>query len=407
MSSLGSAEPDRWPPARLGDRSLFSALEPAVYVNHAAVSPLHDPGRALLAQVLESYATSPDIPAWAARRERLRPWLAELVGADGPEDIGLVPNTSAGLTHLALGLDWRPGQAIVLMEGDFPANVIPWQQAARLFALRLVWLPRPTADSLEAWLEALDQALAAHPVACVALSAVMFQSGLRLPLHAIGQRCHDAGALFVVDGIQAVGATPLSMREAHIDALSCGGHKWLMGLEGAGFLAMRSRARQRYSPRLAGWLGPEQALDFLSLGPGHLRYDRPLRRDAAVVEGGTQHVLGYALLERSLELLLALGVTRIFDHVNAYLDALEPQLIDLGLVSLRAGQASARSCICSWRLPDHLDLLALWRALAKRGVACATPDGLLRISPHWPNPLDEPDALVHAMRDALRELDSL
>lgn len=390
--------------AQLGDRSLFSSLEAFAYLNHAAVSPLHDPALDALAQISASYASSPDIPAWFERRELTRAKLARLIDAPTADDIGFVANTSAGNTHLALGMDWRPGQTIALMRGDFPANIIPWLQAAELFELNILWLPQIESTNRGAWLDHLKLKLAECDVTLLAISAVMFQTGWRLPLAYISELCREHGALFVVDGIQAVGAIPLSVQTLHIDALTCGGHKWLMGVEGAGFIFISEKLRRRLKPRMAGWLSPQESLSFLSEGRGHLRYDRPMRQDAAFVEGGTQPALGYAILDRSLDLLLELTPEAIFEHVDTYLNELERGLEALGLVSVRPSQRDARSTILSMELPPELPLKALWSALSERGILCATPDGYLRFSPHWPNPMAELPEVLRRTQDAITQV---
>ena len=41
--------------------------------------------------------------------------------------------------------------------------------------------------------------------------------------------------------------------------------------------------------------------------------------------------------------------------------------------------------------------MALQKALGDRAVACNVPDGYLRVSPHWPNALDEIDYVVESV----------
>src|SRR5262249_41687016 len=187
-------------------------------------------------------------------------------------------------------------------EGDFPANVTPWQRVAELFKLELVFLPRPSATTIDAWLEALRRELE-KPTRLVAVSTVMFQSGLRLPMERIGKLCADAGAELFADAIQACGVVPVDVKRENVSYLSCGGHKWMMGLEGAGFLYVAPKAAARLEPRVAGWLGHENALQFLFEGAGHLRHDRPIVRRASLVEGGAQSAVGYAALDVSVRIL--------------------------------------------------------------------------------------------------------
>ena len=75
-------------------------------------------------------------------------------------------------------------------------------------------------------------------------------------------------------GIQCLGATPIDL--THVDFLSAGGHKWLMGLEGTGILYAKESVHDQLSPNTAGWISHENGFQFLFEGAGHLRYDRPI-----------------------------------------------------------------------------------------------------------------------------------
>lgn len=382
--------------ARLGDRGLFPTLQPRAYLNHAGISPPSLPVQRAIAAVAEDYAQHGGgaFPRWHAQRGVLRERIAALIGAE-PRDIALINNTTRGVTDIALCLSWKPGDRVLLFHGEFPANVTPWQQAAELFQLEVEFVPLMTfVRSHAEGLAALQQALAGGGVRLVAVSAVQFQTGLRMPLAEMAALCHAVGAELFVDGIQAVGAVPLDVRAAGIDYLSAGGHKWMMGSEGLGFLYIHPERVTALQPRVAGWLSHEDGLSFLLEGSGHLRYDRPIRRTADFIEGGAYNTIGCAALAAATDLLLQLGPAEIFAHVQRYLDALEAALIDRGFTSLRARDPAARSCILSVIAPDPGQVLGLRRELAERGVSCSTPDGLLRFAPHWPN---HPDEIAHVL----------
>ena len=59
--------------------------------------------------------------------ERLRGLLAGLVGGS-PEQIVLGNSTSYGLHLIANGLDWRAGDEVLTIDGDYPATVLPWRR---------------------------------------------------------------------------------------------------------------------------------------------------------------------------------------------------------------------------------------------------------------------------------------
>lgn len=381
-----------------GSRALFEGLETDVYANHASLSPPSGPVREAVAATLEGYARKG--MAWyveeVERRDRLRRRLAGLIGAVD-DSVGLVSNTSAGVLDIALGLHWRRGDRVLLFDGEFPTNVTPWQQAARRHGLELVWM---TADDFrtdrETALARLEAELV-RGIRLVAVSAVQFTTGQRMPLAEMGELCRRHDAELFVDAIQAVGIVPLDVEAMGIDYLACGSHKWLMAPEGIGFVYVAPERADALEPNMAGWLSHEDAFAFLTRAPGELRYDRPLRRGALMAEAGTPNTLGAAGLAASLGLIDDIGVAAILEHVQAWHDALEPGLIERGFESARTADRAGRSGILSVR-PRQPSTAPAWvQALAGQGVACASPDGWLRFSPHWPNALDEPPRVLAAI----------
>ena len=384
--------------ARLGSRALFPDLEVAVYLNHASLSPPSEPVREAVRHVLDGYARRGML--WYSeemeRRERVRGQLGRLINA-AAADLALVPNTSAGVMTVALCLPWRRGDRIVLFNGEFPTNITPWQQAARRHGLDIVWMETESfRRDRAAALEALEDHLRAG-VRLVAVSAVQFTTGQRMPLEAMGALCRRHGSELFVDAIQGAGIVPLDVAAMNIDYLTAGSHKWLMAPEGLAAFYAHPEAARRLEPNVAAWLSHEAPFAFLTDGPGQLRYDRPIVESARMAEAGTFNVLASAGLEASLGLIEGLGVDTIFDHVQAWHDAAEPGLIERGFESARMSDPGGRSGILSVRPPDPSTTPAWARALAEHGIGCGTPDGWLRLSPHWPNAPEEIEHLLTAL----------
>lgn len=385
------------PRAVLGSRDLFPGLEPRIYANHASLSPPSQPVLRNVQRTLQGYAVRG--MSWyaeeTARRERLRGSFARMLGADEHE-LALVANTTAGVLAVAHGLRWKRADRLVVFGGEFPTNVTPWQQAAHRNDLELVWLEAdPFRRDRAAALERLEGELR-RGVRLVAVSAVQFTTGQRMPLEQMGALCRQYGAELFVDAIQALGIVPLDVRAMQVDYLTAGSHKWLMGPEGVGALYVSEQAGKQLQPAVAGWLSVEQPFAFLTDGPGHLRYDRPYQNGARLAEAGTPNSAGVAGLEASVRLIEQLGVKSIFEHVQHWHDAVEPGLAERGFESARMEDPAGRSGILSLRPPDPALAPAWARELAALGIACATPDGWLRLSPHWPNPLDEAEFLLAA-----------
>lgn len=378
-------------PAQLGSRAAFPDLQPRVYANHAAVSPPSLAVQAAAQTLLQDYGARGlgAIHDWMAQRERLRGKLGGLLNVPA-ERLALTASTGRGLMDLANCLPWEPDDRVLCFEGEFPANVTPWRQAAQSFGGRFTLLPQPRSDADV--LAVTEQALK-QGARYLAVSAVQFQTGRRMPLSSLTELAHRHGAEVIVDGIQAVGVVPMDLQALGVDYLAGGAHKWLMGLEGCGYLYVAPG--KTLVPRVAGWLSHTDPVDFLMKGAGHLRYDRPVRSRPDFLEIGSTNALGFAAFEAGLDPILELGVPAIHAHVQRWNAGVEEALVARGFRSHR--DATCPSGTLSLDPPAGEDTLVIGAHLASQGIAASTPDGLLRLSPHWPNSLDELPVLLAAI----------
>lgn len=393
--------------AQLGDRQLFPQLQAQSYLNHAAVSPPSAPVQRALLSTLEAYAQRGmgAVAAALAQRQQLRERVARLFGGQ-PDHWAFLSNTTAALNAIALSFPWRAGDRVLLLEGDFPTNVSPWLAAAQREQLEPRWLKAQHFEGPHGADLAPLEAELRRGVRLVTLSLVRFQTGTRLPIEEISALCQRYGAQLCVDAIQAAGAVPFNLEAA--DYLACGGHKWLMGLEGTALLYVRPERISALRPSPVGWLSHQDAVSFLQ-EPDRMRYDRPLREDTRVFEGGAGNAVGLSALNASLDLIEQLGVPSIFAHIQDYLDRLEPLLEAHGFLSLRSADPARRSGILTVRPQPSVHgpratLTAIAQGMAQHGVAISTPDGQLRFAPHWPNNVAELSVIEEALDHTLRAL---
>ena len=71
--------------------------------------------------------------------DRVREKIARLIAAR-PEEIAVTTGASSGLASVAAGIDWRPGDEVLVGRNEFPAHFSTWlryQQAGKL-RLRIV-----------------------------------------------------------------------------------------------------------------------------------------------------------------------------------------------------------------------------------------------------------------------------
>jgi len=305
---------------------------------------------------------------------------ARLVNASADE-IALAPNTSYGLNLAARGLPIEPGRRVVVSDREFPANVYPWLALAREGRARVDVIPadafgQPDEARLLAEIERGD-------VGIFALSAVQFATGWTAELAKFGEACRRNGTWFVVDAIQAAGCVPLDVREARVDVLACGGHKWLCGPFGTGFAYVRREVVEALEPRVVGWTSMAASADYADCCGYRWEWVEGARR----FEVATQPFQDYAGFAESAGLLLETGIERIRAHVTGLLEPLVAWLAareDATIVSDL--DPARRSGVFSFRIGDTARVHA---ALHRAGIGCVPREGAIRLSPHLYNTADE------------------
>jgi selenocysteine lyase/cysteine desulfurase len=224
----------------LNQRHLFDIPDDVTYLNCASYAPLLREsvaaGEKGVARKAHPWATSTQIFEEAdADVEQVRSLFAQLIGATA-DDIAITPSTSYGIATAAANLTVNPGQDIVVLEHQFPSNFHPWRQLASDTGARLTQVTRPSDSDWTAAIMAQlgpDTASNTAPdtapkTAIVALPPCHWTDGVRIDLVAIGARCREIGAAFVVDATQYIGAAPLDIAAIQPDFLTCSAYKWLL-----------------------------------------------------------------------------------------------------------------------------------------------------------------------------------
>jgi len=362
-------------------RDEFPVTQNLIYLNHAAVAPLTRRS-ALAMQALAQDALdfgSLHYDRWLDAYEGVRVAAARLIGASRNE-IALVKNTSEGISTVARGLDWHPGDRIVAFREEFPSNYYPW---LRLESHRcyVEWL------SVHDPLEKIE--IACTGAKLLAISFVQYLSGFRANLNAIGEICKRHHCFFFVDAIQGLGAFPLDVEAAQIDALAADGHKWLLGTEGCGILYVRKSRQDSIFPQEFGWTTVAAYNDYGSR-------DMALRQDAGRYECGTLSTIGCFGLRASMELLLEIGIDRISAAVQGLADQLMIGALNKGYQLLGDRTPENGAGIIAIQNPA-IDSRKVVHDLKQRGILAAARQGWVRLSPHFYISPEEIDRVIEAL----------
>jgi selenocysteine lyase/cysteine desulfurase len=351
----------------------FPSLGSGIYLNHAAIAPWPRRTAAAVAEFAEEnlHRGPAGYARWIRRENELRTALAGLIGAPSGDSIALLKNTTEGISVVAWGVNWRPGDNIVLPCAEFPSNRLPWlAQAARGVEIREIDI-RAARDAESALLDAVDAR-----TRLLAVSAVQWSDGFRLDLQRLGEGCHAGQVLFFVDAIQQLGALPLDVASCHVDFLAADAHKWLLGPEGIAPFYTSERGRGQLELRQQGWHMVDDPWNFQ-------REDWTPADSARRFEAGSPNSVGQAALHACVGLLLEYGVERVGARVlenTAYLFERLGRLEGVQVVSRT--EPERRSGIVSFR-SDAFPARQIYRALGALGTTCAVREGAVRLSPHF------------------------
>lgn len=311
-----------------------------------------------------------DFLTWFDDHDRLREKLARLINATSDE-IAFVPNATSALALLASGIDWREGDEILTIEGEFPNQIYA-----------PAFLGKKGVTTLEVpWMRLLDSITPRTRL--IALSTVNYVTGFRVPLDELSRECQSRGIVLYLDGTQSLGALRFDFAKIQPDMLAVNAYKWMLAPNGAAFVAVHPRLRERLEPLNVGWRSHHDWRNVDNLHHGAPEF----KTSAEKYEGGMLPSSALYALEASVDLMLELT----------------PQVIEERVLSLAAQCRSLfaeplpynDTAIVSAKVDDAP---AVSRRLKERRVLTSARHGLLRVSTHFYNNEEDLDQLAQALR---------
>jgi cysteine desulfurase / selenocysteine lyase len=365
-------------------REEFPIGQQRVYLNHAVESPM--PRRAARAAA-ERIAICQDPVLEQGQREAAGDVAKERLGRllnVAPGQIAFLTNVSDAVNMVANGFDWRAGDEVVLVEGEFASVIYPFRGLERL-GVRTVFVAK---DGLATDLHRIAAALSPR-TRVLAISDVEYRTGFRNDLAALGALCRERDVLFVVDASQSLGAQPSDMEAWGADVVVAVAFKWLMGLHGLAVMAVAPAAMERIRPSTPGRNGVIEDGD----------YSLVWQPDARRYQGGALNWLGIVTLSESLGLIEEAGASGMV-HARRLADCAVDRLHAAGVEVTSDQRPAHRSQIVSFSLGSREHDDALVRRLAQHEViACRRGLGV-RVGFHVWNDGAEVERLVQIVTEA-------
>ena len=250
-----------------------------------------------------------------AAYEAARASVARFINAPDPHEIVFTRNATEAINLVAYSWGRKNinrGDVIVLTEMEHHANLVPWQLLVQEKDADLEFIPITDDGILR--LDVFEVLLKLKPK-LVAFTHVSNTLGTINPVAEMTRMAHEAGALVLVDGAQAVPHVPVDVQAIDADFYVFSGHK-MLAPTGSGALWARRELLEAMPPFLSG---------------GEMIREVHLRRSEFneipwKFEAGTPDIAAEIGLGAAADYLGTLGMSRVREH--------EFELVGYALVQL-------------------------------------------------------------------------
>lgn len=401
-------------------KHLFSLPDSVHYLNCAYMSPLlksvEQAGIEGITKKRHPFTITTD--DFFSLPNKTRTLFAELIHADSPESITLLPSVSYGMAIVAKNLQAKAGQNIVSVSGEFPSNVYAWKSFVNQgVELRLIAPPDiPVNYSQvagfhkrksqtgefdldkktrgEAWNEAILEAIDEN-TALVVLCPIHWADGTFFDLEVIGDAARTVGAMLVIDGTQAIGAMPFDIPNVKPDALIAASYKCMMGPYSIGCAYWGERFREAI-PLEETWIGRLGSDNFRNLVQYQEQYQTGHYR-LNVGEFGNFALV--PMLNVALQQLIEWQPLRI----QEYCTRLIRPLVDFCRENqfwIEESQWRADH-LFGIRIKEQMSVDTLQHLLQKKNVYVSLRGNSIRISPSVYNNSKDIEALISVLQETL------
>jgi cysteine desulfurase/selenocysteine lyase len=296
--------------------------------------------------------------------EGARKKVAAFIGAEPHEIVFTKGGTEAiNLVAASLGATLGAGDEIVLTEMEHHANIVPWHFLRERQGVVLKFCPITDDGVLD--LEAF-QSLLGPRTRVVALSHMSNVLGTINPVTDLTRMAHEAGALVLLDGCQAIVHKPVDVKAIDADFYVFSGHK-LYGPTGIGILYGKAERLAALRP----YQGGGEMIGNVTLD--EITYADPPHR----FEAGTPPILEAIGLGAAIDWLSGLDRLAIAEHEHRLYARVREGLAGANWLRV-LGEAPDKGAILSFTVDgahahDVAQILDRYGVAVRAGTHCAEP----------------------------------
>ncbi|WP_316738430.1 aminotransferase class V-fold PLP-dependent enzyme [Pedobacter aquatilis] len=244
--------------------------------------------------------------------------VAKLLNAS-QEEIALFENASAAWATAFNGIEFSPGDEVLISEMEYVTNLIGFSSLKEKGVLLKV-IPNDKDGNFS--VSELKAAIN-EKTKLIAVTHISSSGGAVVPIEAIGNIAEEHNIMYLVDACQSAGQMPLDVKKIKCNILSATGRKYLRAPRGTGFLFVKKDSLNKIKPYL---------LDFLAAGNVSMS-GFTLREDARrfeLYEKSRALTLG---LGKAVDYALEIGLENIWARISTLSKYLRVELIKIpGLI---------------------------------------------------------------------------
>lgn len=317
-----------------------------------------------------------------ARGEQCREKMGRLWGVPGNR-VAFMPSAAEGMSWLARGLAWEPGDNVVTTNLEFPSVAYAWRNLREMgVEVRMVEHQDWEIDE-EELLAAVDER-----TRVLAVSQVSFYTGQNLNIEQLSNGLKGKDTLLAVDATHASGVVQVAAGLADLCVSSS--YKWMLATHGVAPCYLSERAEERTEESAFGWHN-------LAVWPAQGAERHPeadLKPMPEKLEPGNPAMVVVMFLDRALQILLELGMERIEAHARSLSEYLDVGLQKAGRTVISPSRYAARSGNTCFL--DE-DAKGLQQQLAKKQVLVWGEFGRVRVSGHLYNSSGDVERFLDAL----------
>lgn len=303
-----------------------------------------------------------------AAYEEARIKVRKFVNARSKREIIFTRGTTEGINLVAQTwgrANLRAGDVILSTAMEHHSNIVPWQMLAEQTGAVVRYVPVLPNGTLD--LDEYARLLREQPVRLAAFAYMSNVLGTINPVAEMVRLAHEAGAIVLLDGAQAVPHLPVDVQALDVEFMAFSGHK-MLGPTGSGALYGKRQLLEEMPP----WMGGGDMIATVRLD-GSTWNELPYK-----FEAGTPSVAEAIGLGIAVDYLSALGMDKVYQHEHVMIGYALDRLSEVTGLTVYGPDEDHKGAVAAFSLKgihphDLAQILDAEGIAVRAGHHCAMP----------------------------------